>query len=203
MQHIGILAHAIGERAERRSEFDDAYGSVVQHLLARRADQLDVIDAAVGIQRDIEQELPVHRQQQITTALWFRDDAEAAVRFYVAVFADGAIVEESRWGEGGMVEDTLEELTGEPTRVFFVARTEPDLLWDLMQRATTAEEAEEARWLWTHWGRAREDEANGLFRFFERHELTDLVKACGAPKPRIYMGLANQAFVLVAEKAVS
>jgi SAM-dependent methyltransferase len=77
------------------------------------------------------------------------------------------------------------------------------LLTNLMQRATTAEEAEEARWLWTHWGRAREDEANGLFRFFERHELTDLVKACGAPKPRIYTGLANQAFVLVAEKAVS
>lgn len=41
-------------------------------------------------------------------------------------------------GEGGMVEDTLEELTGEPTRVFFVARTEPDLLWDLMVRATTS-----------------------------------------------------------------
>lgn len=41
-------------------------------------------------------------------------------------------------GEGGMVEDTLEELTGEPARVFFVARTDPDLLWSLLARATAA-----------------------------------------------------------------
>lgn len=39
-------------------------------------------------------------------------------------------------GEGGLVEDTLEELTGEPSRLFYVARTEPELLWRTLQRAT-------------------------------------------------------------------
>lgn len=43
----------------------------------------------------------MHRPQKITTALWFRDDAEQAIRFYLSVFDDGEIVEENRWGEGG------------------------------------------------------------------------------------------------------
>lgn len=38
---------------------------------------------------------------KITTALWFPNDAEPAVRFYVSVFADGKILDESRWPEGG------------------------------------------------------------------------------------------------------
>jgi predicted 3-demethylubiquinone-9 3-methyltransferase (glyoxalase superfamily) len=41
-------------------------------------------------------------QQQITTALWFPNNAEEAVRFYVSVFKDGKILDEARWGEGGM-----------------------------------------------------------------------------------------------------
>lgn len=39
--------------------------------------------------------------QKITTALWFPREAEEAVRFYVSVFADGTILSESRWPEGG------------------------------------------------------------------------------------------------------
>ncbi|MBI3726334.1 cyclic nucleotide-binding domain-containing protein [bacterium] len=39
-------------------------------------------------------------------------------------------------GEGGMVEDTLEEITGQPTRVFYVGGTHPEVLWDVMRRAT-------------------------------------------------------------------
>ena len=39
-------------------------------------------------------------------------------------------------GEGGLVERTLEELTGEPTRMLFTAEVAPEELWDLLSRAT-------------------------------------------------------------------
>ena len=39
-------------------------------------------------------------------------------------------------GEGGMVEQTLEELTGQPTRMLFVAEAQPESLWKLLVRAT-------------------------------------------------------------------
>jgi CRP-like cAMP-binding protein len=39
-------------------------------------------------------------------------------------------------GEGGMVDETLEELTGEPSRLLFTAEVEPDALWRLLLRAT-------------------------------------------------------------------
>ena len=39
-------------------------------------------------------------------------------------------------GEGGLVEQTLEELTGERTRMLFVAETHPARLWSLLSRAT-------------------------------------------------------------------
>ena len=39
-------------------------------------------------------------------------------------------------GEGGMVEQTLEELTGQPTRMLFVAEAQPESLWNLLVRAT-------------------------------------------------------------------
>jgi PAS domain S-box-containing protein len=72
----------------------------------------------------------------------------------------------------------------------------------VLQRATRPEEIEEARWLWTQWGLIRETEANGVFRFFDRQELLHLFKACGAPHPRLYPALAEQALVVVAEKSV-
>jgi CRP-like cAMP-binding protein len=39
-------------------------------------------------------------------------------------------------GEGGMVEATLEEVTGQPTRLLLTAQSEPESLWDLLSRAT-------------------------------------------------------------------
>jgi predicted 3-demethylubiquinone-9 3-methyltransferase (glyoxalase superfamily) len=42
-------------------------------------------------------------KQKITTCLWFTDNAEEAMRFYVATFKGAKVVDESRWGEGGMM----------------------------------------------------------------------------------------------------
>jgi predicted 3-demethylubiquinone-9 3-methyltransferase (glyoxalase superfamily) len=38
---------------------------------------------------------------RITPFLWFDQNAEEAVRFYVATFKDAKVLEETRWGEGG------------------------------------------------------------------------------------------------------
>jgi len=40
-------------------------------------------------------------KQKITTCLWFRDEAEEAMRFYTSIFEDSKITSELRWGEGG------------------------------------------------------------------------------------------------------
>ncbi len=39
-------------------------------------------------------------------------------------------------GEGGLVEETLEELTGQRTKMLLVAETRPEELWHLLERAT-------------------------------------------------------------------
>jgi predicted 3-demethylubiquinone-9 3-methyltransferase (glyoxalase superfamily) len=39
--------------------------------------------------------------QKITPLLWFNDNAEAAVNFYLSVFKDGRILEKVRYGEAG------------------------------------------------------------------------------------------------------
>lgn len=39
-------------------------------------------------------------------------------------------------GEGGLVEQTLEELTGQPTRLLYVAECDPEKLWALLRRGT-------------------------------------------------------------------
>jgi len=39
-------------------------------------------------------------RQKITTLLWFDDDAEDAIRFYVSIFKDSKVLCETRWGEG-------------------------------------------------------------------------------------------------------
>ncbi len=72
----------------------------------------------------------------------------------------------------------------------------------VMQRATRPEDIEEARWLWTQWGLIREAEANGTFRFFDRQDLIQIFKACGAPRPRLYPALNDQAVIVVAEKSL-
>ena len=41
------------------------------------------------------------RTQKITTFLWFNGNAEEAVEFYTAVFADSRVTSVARWGEGG------------------------------------------------------------------------------------------------------
>ena len=41
------------------------------------------------------------RTQKITTFLWFNGNAEEAVEFYTAVFADSRVTTVARWGEGG------------------------------------------------------------------------------------------------------
>ena len=38
--------------------------------------------------------------QKITPFLWFNDDAEAAINFYISVFKDSKILSVSRYGEG-------------------------------------------------------------------------------------------------------
>ena len=38
-------------------------------------------------------------QQKITPCLWFDDDAEDAVAFYLSIFKDSRIVSRSRYGE--------------------------------------------------------------------------------------------------------
>ena len=57
-----------------------------------------------------------HAEQVITPLLWFTDEAETAVEFYVSIFADAKIDKVSRFGENGplpegtamMIEFTLE-----------------------------------------------------------------------------------------------
>ena len=39
--------------------------------------------------------------QKVTPFLWFKDNAEEAIRFYLSVFEGSRIVSEQRWGEGG------------------------------------------------------------------------------------------------------
>ena len=43
-------------------------------------------------------------------------------------------------------------------------------------------------------------ESNGIFRFFDKQELTMLLMSSGAVQPRIYSTFANQAYIAVAEK---
>jgi predicted 3-demethylubiquinone-9 3-methyltransferase (glyoxalase superfamily) len=41
-------------------------------------------------------------RQKLTTCLWFENQAEEALRFYLSVFKGSKLLSESRWGEGGM-----------------------------------------------------------------------------------------------------
>ncbi len=48
-------------------------------------------------------EAPMPSTPKITPFLWFDDDAEEAIRFYVSIFPDSKMLSESRWGPGGPV----------------------------------------------------------------------------------------------------
>jgi predicted 3-demethylubiquinone-9 3-methyltransferase (glyoxalase superfamily) len=41
--------------------------------------------------------------QKITPFLWFNDNAEAAVNFYVSIFKNSKVLDVSRYGEGGPI----------------------------------------------------------------------------------------------------
>lgn len=40
-------------------------------------------------------------KQKITPFLWFKDNAEQALRFYLSVFDGAKVLNEQRWGDGG------------------------------------------------------------------------------------------------------
>ncbi len=42
------------------------------------------------------------QQQKVIPFLWFKDNAEQALRFYLSVFEGSKVLDEQRWGEGGM-----------------------------------------------------------------------------------------------------
>lgn len=57
-----------------------------------------------------------------------------------------------------------------------------------------------AKRLLHNWGTIAEAERNGNLRFFNRQELSNMLKSSGASRPRVYPTLANQAYVAVAER---
>ncbi|MGH7148272.1 MAG: methyltransferase domain-containing protein, partial [Nitrospiraceae bacterium] len=66
--------------------------------------------------------------------------------------------------------------------------------------AQRPEEVEEAKQILNNSGKIMQCESNGIFRFFDKQELTMLLISSGAVQPRIYSTFANQAFIAVAEK---
>jgi hypothetical protein len=59
---------------------------------------------------------------------------------------------------------------------------------------------EEAKEILNNSGKIMQCESNGIFRFFDKQELTMLLTSSGAIHPRIYSTFANQAYIAVAEK---
>ncbi len=68
-------------------------------------------------------------------------------------------------------------------------------------RTDRPEELQEARHLLNNSGKIIQAESNGVFRFFDRQELTMLLLASGAAQPRVYSTFANQAYLAAADKA--
>jgi PAS domain S-box-containing protein len=71
---------------------------------------------------------------------------------------------------------------------------------NFVQVARQPEEVEEARQVLNNSSRIKQGESDGIFRFFDRQELSILLLASGAKQPRIYSTFANQAYVAVTEK---
>lgn len=84
-----------------------------------------VIDRAVPVRRD--DGIPIYARCERAAEAW----PLLAEKAYAAWKGGWDVI-----GEGGMVEQTLEELTGEPTRQLFIAETPPEHLWRLLVRAT-------------------------------------------------------------------
>ena len=71
---------------------------------------------------------------------------------------------------------------------------------NFLQLAQRPEEVEEAKEILNNSGKIKQCESNGIFRFFDKQELTMLLTSSGAVHPRIYSTFANQAYIVVAEK---
>ncbi|MGH7236435.1 MAG: serine aminopeptidase domain-containing protein, partial [Nitrospiraceae bacterium] len=71
---------------------------------------------------------------------------------------------------------------------------------NFLHLAQRPEEVEEAKQILNNSGKIMQCESNGIFRFFDKQELTMLLISSGAVQPRIYSTFANQAFIAVAEK---
>jgi PAS domain S-box-containing protein len=71
---------------------------------------------------------------------------------------------------------------------------------NFLHLAQRPEEVEEAKQLLNNSGRIMQCESNGIFRFFDKQELSMLLTSSGAVQPRIYSTFANQAYLAVAEK---
>jgi PAS domain S-box-containing protein len=67
--------------------------------------------------------------------------------------------------------------------------------------AKPAEELDEAKQILATTAKIQRGQREGIFRSFDRHALARLLMTSGAVQPRIYSAFANQAFIVVAEKA--
>jgi SAM-dependent methyltransferase/alpha-beta hydrolase superfamily lysophospholipase len=71
---------------------------------------------------------------------------------------------------------------------------------NFLKLTDTPEELAEGRRLLQNSGKITTGECEGLFRFFEEHELMILLRETGFMHPRIYLTFGNQAYLAVAEQ---
>jgi alpha-beta hydrolase superfamily lysophospholipase/ubiquinone/menaquinone biosynthesis C-methylase UbiE len=75
-----------------------------------------------------------------------------------------------------------------------------EIFRNFSRTAENEEEILEGRHLLNNSGKIKQGEGDGYFHFFDKHELTMLLQAAGANRPRVYSTFANQAYVAVADK---
>ncbi|MET0516890.1 MAG: PilZ domain-containing protein [Nitrospiraceae bacterium] len=75
-----------------------------------------------------------------------------------------------------------------------------EIFRNFSKTAENEEELLEGRHLLNNSGKIKQGEGDGYFHFFDKHELTMLLQAAGASRPRVYSTFANQAYVAVADK---
>jgi ubiquinone/menaquinone biosynthesis C-methylase UbiE/alpha-beta hydrolase superfamily lysophospholipase len=75
-----------------------------------------------------------------------------------------------------------------------------EIFRNFSKTAENEEQILEGRHLLNNSGKIKQGEGDGYFHFFDKHELTMLLQAAGANRPRVYSAFANQAYVAVADK---